>query len=237
MNLSSLKKSNNINTDKGDLYLRTYDEFFQPIRESEINLLEIGLYRGDSLQLWSSYFLKANIFGLDLNPPSGGFDDRVKVDRADQASEASLKNAITNFGVQTFDVIIDDASHFGSLSAATFSYLFDQYLNPGGLYIVEDWGVSYWSEWPDGQALEPHEEIIDKIKNDPKQPPYCKERKDHLISSHQAGMVGFIKLLVDFIHMPEAETGRVAGFEIESLTIRKGIAVVRKLSSKEDKRA
>ncbi|HUV09939.1 MAG TPA: hypothetical protein VMX12_03105, partial [Acidimicrobiia bacterium] len=60
-------------------------------------------------------------------------------------------------------------------------------------YAIEDWGTGYWESWPDGAQFEP---------------------------DHTAGMVGFVKSLVD-------ECGRgLSG--IERIELKPGLALVRK---------
>jgi hypothetical protein len=54
-----------------------------------------------------------------------------------------------------FDIIIDDASHFGDLTKIAFWHLFDNHLKPSRLYVIEDWGTGYWSDWTDGKNLPP----------------------------------------------------------------------------------
>jgi len=54
-----------------------------------------------------------------------------------------------------FDIIIDDASHFGDLTKIAFWHLFDNHLKPSGLYVIEDWGTGYWSDWTDGKTYRP----------------------------------------------------------------------------------
>jgi spermidine synthase len=58
-----------------------------------------------------------------------------------------------------FDIIIDDASHFGDLTKIAFWHLFDNHLKPSGLYVIEDWGTGYWSDWTDGKAYRPRSEL------------------------------------------------------------------------------
>ena len=58
------------NTDKVQHgYLRIYDPIFSDYVDKEINLLEIGVFKGGSLFLWKDYFPKGQIFGIDLNAP------------------------------------------------------------------------------------------------------------------------------------------------------------------------
>ena len=40
-----------------------------------------------------------------------------------------------------FDIIIDDASHFGDLTKIAFWHLLYNHLKPSGLYVIEDWGT------------------------------------------------------------------------------------------------
>ena len=49
-----------------------------------------------------------------------------------------------------FDIIIDDGAHTYSHTKASFDVLFNDYLKPGGIYVIEDWGTSYFPDWPDG---------------------------------------------------------------------------------------
>jgi capsule polysaccharide export protein KpsC/LpsZ len=49
-----------------------------------------------------------------------------------------------------FDVIIDDCSHIGELTRISFWHLFDNHLKSGGLYVIEDWSTGYWQSFFDG---------------------------------------------------------------------------------------
>jgi hypothetical protein len=96
-----------------------------------------------------------------------------------------LRRLAIEVAPEGFDVVIDDASHIASLTRASFWQIFGHHLRPGGLYVVEDWGTGYWGSWPDGRR-------------------YRRRR-------HTAGMVGFVKELVDECGMADlthAELGR-----------------------------
>jgi glucose/arabinose dehydrogenase len=58
-----------------------------------------------------------------------------------------------------FDIIIDDASHFVDLTKIAFWHLFDNQLKPSGLYVIEDWGTGYWSDWTDGKTYRPRPKL------------------------------------------------------------------------------
>ena len=77
--------------------------------------------------------------------------ERIQVFQGDQADKAFLSKVANRTAPDGFDIIIDDASHIGELTKATFWHLFDRHLKPGGLYAIEDWGTGYLDDFPDGR--------------------------------------------------------------------------------------
>jgi hypothetical protein len=49
-------------------YLRHYGRVFYRYRDKPTNILEIGVYKGASLQLWERYFQRATVIGVDVDP-------------------------------------------------------------------------------------------------------------------------------------------------------------------------
>lgn len=50
-------------------YIPLYDKYFSKYRRTKVRLLEIGVAKGGSLQLWRKYFGKsAVIYGIDNDP-------------------------------------------------------------------------------------------------------------------------------------------------------------------------
>ncbi len=43
-------------SDKWELYVNEYDRIFSPYRDRPLNLLEIGIQNGGSLEIWPTYF-------------------------------------------------------------------------------------------------------------------------------------------------------------------------------------
>lgn len=132
-------------------YLRNYEEYFRPLLERDVRLLELGVLKGGSLLLWRDYFERGLIVGLDLNPleiddPTG----RIRFYQGGQQDTALLDRLARECAPEGFDVIIDDCSHVGDLARVSFWHLFEHHLKPGGLYVIEDWGTGYWDFWPDG---------------------------------------------------------------------------------------
>lgn len=121
-------------------YLEVYEKYLLPLRDKEINLLEIGVAEGCSLRMWKEYFQKGNIYGLDFIDRKVLEEDRIVTLKANQASEFELTEAL---GTKKFDIIIDDASHIPSYQQASITALFDNYLKENGIYIIEDLFSSY----------------------------------------------------------------------------------------------
>ena len=60
-------------TDKNQVYLDNYERLFSGIKNEKITLLELGIFRGESLLLWENYFSNGKIIGIDIktaNVPS-----------------------------------------------------------------------------------------------------------------------------------------------------------------------
>ena len=50
-------------------YHTIYDKYFSKLKNKKLNILEIGVSDGSSLQAWSNYFKKSTIIGIDINKP------------------------------------------------------------------------------------------------------------------------------------------------------------------------
>ena len=49
-------------------YLEIYEMYFQKFKEAAIDMVEIGVRRGESINTWNKYFTNANsIYGIDIN--------------------------------------------------------------------------------------------------------------------------------------------------------------------------
>ena len=46
-------------------YWKLYQEDFEPVRYNQIDILEIGTFKGESTNAWLDYFPKANIYTID----------------------------------------------------------------------------------------------------------------------------------------------------------------------------
>ena len=126
----------------GSTYLNIYDRYLAPIRNSPINLLEIGVRDGCSHRMWREYFPNGTIFGIDIDPRCKQTQsDRIRIFIGSQ-SDPNIVDQATKSANGEFDVILDDGSHVNSLTIASFELLYPK-LKPGGLYIIEDLHCSY----------------------------------------------------------------------------------------------
>src|SRR6185503_13004270 len=114
-----LLNANTYDTDKAEHghYLRNYEDYFQPLLNREVKLLELGVYKGGSLLLWRDYFPQGLIVGLDLaqvqiDDPSG----RIRTYQGMQQDTQLLDLIGQETAPEGFDVIIDDCSHIGELT-------------------------------------------------------------------------------------------------------------------------
>jgi hypothetical protein len=205
------------NTDKAEHphYLRRYEEHFQPLVNDEVKLLELGVYRGGSLLLWRDYFARGIIVGLDLNSVEVSDESgRIRVYQGQQQDTALLDRIAKENAPTGFDIIIDDCSHIGELTRISFWHLFDNHLKPGGIYVIEDWSTGYWDSFFDGAAFSysPNLDFSSggfkfrsKLVHLQRSAPFLNgmlkyakrllnRRQFH---SHNYGLVGFVKELVD----------------------------------------
>ena len=120
-------------------FIKLYEQYFTPFRDSKINILEIGVDNGDSLRIWREFFSKANICGIDIDKKNFRINN-TNILQGDQSDLNFLKSLVSEY--KKFDIIIDDGSHQAKHIIASFNYLFN-YLSDNGLYVIEDLQTSY----------------------------------------------------------------------------------------------
>jgi hypothetical protein len=121
-----------------------YSEYFEPIKNNKIKILEIGVGSGPSLKVWYDYFPNAEIYAIDIVSQKQHENDRVKTFVFDQSNRKDLENLIKNIG--KLDIIIDDGSHVVKHQQISFGFLFE-YMNSNGQYWIEDLHTSDESVW------------------------------------------------------------------------------------------
>jgi hypothetical protein len=211
-------------------YLAIYERLLAPLRWRRFTLLELGVWGGHSLEMWRDAFPRATIIGVDLHPPELDLGPRVHIAAGDQSDPALMQRLRELHAPGGFDVIVDDASHMGVISARSLQVLYPEHLRPGGLYCIEDWGTGYLPDWHDGGRLD---ERIDLADLDSSESP-IQSGSPHpvLMPSHAVGMVGLTKRLVDHTARKTAAWAQPEavgeGLEIDTMTVWDGVVALRK---------
>lgn len=131
-------------SDKGTIhsYLEVYEEILAPYRETAKNILEIGIFKGDSLRMWQKYFI-GNACGVDCDiKPHGGMADLTEMVESHEFDilifDATNKYEVDKrFNSIKFDVIVEDAGHSVEQQVELYN-IWKNYLTPNGIYIIED---------------------------------------------------------------------------------------------------
>jgi SAM-dependent methyltransferase len=206
-------------------YLRNYEHYFADLRERDVRLFELGIKEGGSLYLWRDYFERGLVVGLDveavqLEDASG----RIRTYQGMQQDTALLDRIARENAPAGFDIIIDDCAHIGVGARARVWQLFEHHLKSGGIYVIEDWGTGYWDGWLDGvgyhrgrKSLNPvlyrSTRAVSRLQQNvvvgrvPLAGRLLSKMKAALLGaqyhSHDYGMVGFVKELVDELGMAD----------------------------------
>jgi cephalosporin hydroxylase len=148
MTLLDILKEKKYDTDKHTAhdYIQTiYDPMFEVWQYSKINFLEIGVYNGESMKLWSDYFINAkNIVGVDIfeRTPLSEVKDNLKdydvnLHKFDSFRDTDKFEEFSKQYNDGFDIIIDDGHHHFESQLNTFKQ-FSPLMNKDGVYIIED---------------------------------------------------------------------------------------------------
>ena len=174
-------------------YTQHYQEFFGPLRAQPMTLLEIGILGGGSLQLWRRYLPKTKIVGIDSEKehklPDLNLPD-VEMHVGDQSDEAFLDSLVARY--RGFDIVIDDGSHIGRHIRASFEVLFPA-VRPGGWYVIEDLGTSYWEDYEGGPPGTPGTGV-DLVKGLLDRAQWCSDLHD-ISEVHVFSSIAFIRKL------------------------------------------
>jgi len=130
-------------------YFEIYDRHFARFRGRPINVVEIGVYKGGSLQMWKQYFgPQARIFGIDIDPACSAFaEEQIEIIIGSQEDRTFLRSLGER--IPRIDVLIDDGGHTMNQQIATFEELFP-HVAADGVYLCEDLHTSYWPTYGGG---------------------------------------------------------------------------------------
>ena len=174
-----------LGTKPGSIW-RSYEPLLAPLAERPLSILEVGVHNGVSIRTLATYFEKSRIIGLDLSLPALDLSayPSVALFECDQRDARHINAICDRHMPGGIDLVIDDASHVGEYSLATYRTLLPR-VKSGGLYVIEDWCTGYLPQWGDGSAFV-ERSLQDRVAG------YARR-----IASHDYGMVGFVKSLLD----------------------------------------
>ena len=135
--------------DKWIHYFPIYSEHFARFRGTPVRILEIGVYRGGSLDMWRWYFGdQAVLVGADIDERAREVSapDHV-VEIGDQTDPEFLRSLSEKYG--PFDIVIDDGGHEMQQQIVTAETLFPL-IADGGVLLTEDCHTSYWEAYQGG---------------------------------------------------------------------------------------
>lgn len=142
-------------------YFDIYDKHLNRFRGKNPVILEIGIDRGGSLELWHKMFENPTIYAVDANPEVNNikFDFDVNIELGDQGDLNFWQRYIEN--KPKFDIIIDDGGHNMHQQINSLISLFPQ-LNLNGVYLVEDTHTSYVKAY--GGGFQKQDSFIEIVK-------------------------------------------------------------------------
>lgn len=137
-------------------YMPAYN-YISDLLGGAARVCELGVLGGGSLATWKDLFPKGIILGVDTDSSSYWPEGTVKI--VASQDDPKLPEMLAEHSPQ-WDLIVDDASHDGYLTARSFSLLWSL-VSPGGFYVIEDWFTGY----PDYQGPCKSPEMLNVVKS------------------------------------------------------------------------
>jgi hypothetical protein len=130
-------------------YFEIYDRHFARFRAKPVVVVEIGVYKGGSLQMWKNYFgPQAQIYGIDIDPQCKSFEEpQIRIAIGSQEDRQFLRTFAQS--VPRIDILIDDGGHTMRQQIAAFEELYS-HIDANGVYLCEDLHTSYWGDYGGG---------------------------------------------------------------------------------------
>ena len=125
-------------------YFAIYERHFSKFRGKSPVILEVGVSKGGSLQMWKDYFGPGcRIYGIDIDPSCKKYEeDDIEIFIGSQEDPIFLAEVRDRIG--KVDIMIDDGGHEMSQQITTFRELYGSVSTErGGVYLCEDTHTSY----------------------------------------------------------------------------------------------
>ena len=126
-------------------YHTVYEPEFDTLRNEPINILEVGVFKGDSIKAWLEFFPNATIYGIDIFKRVRPEEievlnkDRVKWLKCDSTNIAVRNQIKKEWPRIRFDIIIDDGLHTPDANAKTLHNLYPLLKKNGSFYVEDVW--------------------------------------------------------------------------------------------------
>jgi cephalosporin hydroxylase len=143
MSLSELIKKNVYDTDKftDHSYLEPYNTLFYDKTLYDVNILEIGVWTGGSIKLWSDLFVNGKVFGVDIRSPyqinNNVLQNSGNVKLFLETNGYDINFINRHLSDTRFDFIIDDGPHTLESMVFLVKY-YSALLKDNGVLVIED---------------------------------------------------------------------------------------------------
>ncbi|MFY0604269.1 MAG: hypothetical protein JXQ93_09985 [Flavobacteriaceae bacterium] len=128
------------------IYWHKYINFYENQLPVEANqILEIGVFKGESIKYWRNRYSEANITGIDIIDilPEWPRDNKISYLKMDQSDVSSYSSYLKSLDYK-YDIVIEDGSHDPLHQKISLIETIN-YINPKGIYILEDIHTSHES--------------------------------------------------------------------------------------------
>lgn len=145
-------------------YTPIYDKEIGHMRKiKRTNVLEIGVKRGASLELWRDAFPFATVYGIDIDERVKNLGLPFEIFIGSQDDRKFLKTVGEKIG--KFHLIVDDGSHRPDHQLISFEELWP-FVTSKGVYVIEDLHWNYRAD-KDKSMINKCKSMVDRIYENP----------------------------------------------------------------------
>lgn len=159
------------------VYWHKYIPFYERFLPKNVNkIVEIGVFKGDSIRFWNDRFSEAIVYGVDIIKEQDSWPKSSKniYFQLDQADTVKYREALKVIG-NDIDVFVEDGSHFPEHQKTTLVETIGC-IKKGGIYILEDIHTSHKS----------HPYYKDMVRKKNKNIPFLKNKTKHYFTVLEA---------------------------------------------------
>lgn len=121
------------------VYWHKYNDFYKKrLPKIASTILEIGVFKGQSIKYWRDLYKKAFIYGVDIISEKYYWpkDDNIQYFKLDQSDIIGYQNFLKKVNTK-FDIIIEDGSHDPLHQKISLMESLP-FMNENSIYIIED---------------------------------------------------------------------------------------------------